>query len=422
MQLAWVVYILLLSIVAGVAAHAADRVLRHFRRPTRWVWVAALAASSGLPLTALAFPGVADDLVYGFDSFVEEHTGGLEPATHELQQLQWSLVQDLPDLHTLFLGASLLAVAGASLWLLHGYRTLNRRRRQWEEGEVDGRACFFSDEDGPAIVGVLRHRLVLPAWIRDLSAERREMVLAHEAEHLRSRDPWLLAVAYGSLVCFPWNPVLWWQVRRLRLAVEVDCDRRVAAGRDGLGRASYGELLLEMGRAGRPAPATAFARGESHVGERIRELMEPTRLGAVGVAVRSVGALLLAVLLLTIPHPVLPLRDEGPTATLQELPHTVADVLPSCLNCDRIKERVRSSLVASGRGVHDGGAELGVAIRVTEGGRADRAVFPERVAHARDEEVLGLVRTAALASRWEPARVNGEPTPTWLFFTLDTPE
>lgn len=244
------------------------------------------------------------------------------------------------------------------------------------------------------------------------------MVLAHEEEHLRRRDPWLLAVAYASLLCFPWNPVLWWQVRRLRLAVEVDCDRRVTADRDDPARASYGELLLEIGRGGRPAPATPFARGESHVGERIRELMEPTTLGAAGVAVRSMAVLLLTVSLLTIPRPVLPFRGEGMTASLEDLPHTIADVMPSCLDCGRVREEVRAGLAAAGRDGAGTGGELGVAVRVTDEGRVDRAVFPEGIARARDREVLRLVRTAALTSRWEPGRVNGEPTPTWVFLKV----
>ena len=51
------------------------------------------------------------------------------------------------------------------------------------------------------------------------------MMLAHEEEHVRARDPWLLAAAGLALVAVPWNIAAWLVVRRLRLALR-------AAGRD----------------------------------------------------------------------------------------------------------------------------------------------------------------------------------------------
>ena len=76
-------------------------------------------------------------------------------------------------------------------------------------------------------------------------------MLLHEGEHIRAGDPYLLLGAALALVLMPWHPVLWRQVRRLRLAIEIDCDARV------LGRTenprSYGELLLQVARR-RPEP------------------------------------------------------------------------------------------------------------------------------------------------------------------------
>lgn len=58
----------------------------------------------------------------------------------------------------------------------------------------------------------------------------------------------------------PWNPALWWIVRRLRLAIETDCDRRVLhAGTD---VHAYGVLLLNAAARYARAPllaGTAFA-------------------------------------------------------------------------------------------------------------------------------------------------------------------
>ena len=69
-------------------------------------------------------------------------------------------------------------------------------------------------------------------------------MLDHEREHVTARDPTVLQAAALIAVLMPWNVVTWWLLRRLRLAVELDCDARVlAAGRDSR---AYGNLLLDV--------------------------------------------------------------------------------------------------------------------------------------------------------------------------------
>jgi TonB family protein len=97
-------------------------------------------------------------------------------------------------------------------------------------------------------------------------------MLAHEDEHVQAHDPWLLSAATALLVLAPWNLVLWWQLRRLRLAVEMDCDARVLA-RGGAAPA-YGDLLLRVGRRRARLPLGAPALGEpaSFLARRIRRM------------------------------------------------------------------------------------------------------------------------------------------------------
>ena len=74
----------------------------------------------------------------------------------------------------------------------------------------------------------------------------------------------------------PWNPALWWQLRRLRLAVEADCDARVLRRRADV--RAYGSVLLEVGRRasrGRLAAAAAFAEPVSTLERRIRIMTAP---------------------------------------------------------------------------------------------------------------------------------------------------
>jgi TonB family protein len=85
-----------------------------------------------------------------------------------------------------------------------------------------------------------------------------DSIVAHEREHVRARDPWLVHLAAGATVVMPWHPVVWWMTMRLRLAVEFDCDARVLARCENAAeRAAYAELLLAI--ASRVSPATGLA-------------------------------------------------------------------------------------------------------------------------------------------------------------------
>src|SRR6185295_7923924 len=113
---------------------------------------------------------------------------------------------------------------------------------------------------GPAVVGALRPQIVLPMWSLHLDFEGRDLGLRHEMEHLRARDTLLLSAAYLATCAMPWNPWMWWQLERLRLAVELDCDRRVL--RSGASRKRYGALLLLVGERGGQAPLASAALSE----------------------------------------------------------------------------------------------------------------------------------------------------------------
>jgi len=410
MHLTWVLYILALTALAGAAALCAESILRRFRRSTRWVWAGALIVSSGGSLAVLLFPARSDDLTFGLADLLAGTEGFLYAAVVEVRTVQWSLSRQLPDLSTALNVAWAAALVGAVVWLAHGYCTLRRRRRRWEKGEVAGRECLISRRTGPAVVGVFHQRMVLPGWIADLPAEQREMVLRHEEEHLERRDPWLLAVAYGALLLLPWNPVLWWQVRRLRLAVEMDCDRRVAERYPN--RARYSELLLALGRNGPPAPAAVFAGGESHTGERIRELMRTDSSGTPALPLRAVGALLAVSLLVLTPRPIIPYRSERPPESMQEIDPTPFDEPPRCLNCDAVDDVLARRLEPIRR--RTGRRYVLVGIQVTGRGEV------RHVAFGRDQElpadsVNERVRGAARSLRFSPARLEGDTVTVWLY-------
>ena len=79
----------------------------------------------------------------------------------------------------------------------------------------------------------------------------------------------MLTVALCLVVLMPWNFPLWWQLHRLRYAIEIDCDAQVLEA--GLDTRLYGEMLIDVSQ--RPSAyigtVAAMAESRSFLEERI---------------------------------------------------------------------------------------------------------------------------------------------------------
>lgn len=292
MSLAWIVYALAVGALLSVAAWASERLLRSTRRQGRWAWVAAGIGSLLVPLAALT--GLGPDvaaLVDGLLALGEGSAGAVElPAATVVTETSaarveggwsWSFVPSLSQAAERgLLGAwGLASVAVLGVYALT-WRRLRRRLARWPQAELEGSPVRLTRATGPAVVGILRPVMMVPAWIRDLPPEERELVLRHEREHLRAGDSRLLALFPLLVALAPWNLPLWWQLQRLRLAVELDCDARVLA--DGSEAADYGRLLVSMSRgpegwmeSGRlPLTTAALVERRSDLERRIRTMID----------------------------------------------------------------------------------------------------------------------------------------------------
>ena len=191
---AWLAASMALALLLGAAAWWTERVLQRRRSSTRWPWLAALAVSVVVPLAWL--PGVLAAI----------------PAEQAQLKLAW-LVLSLGML-------LMLALRGA--WLL-------AHQRRWQQSSMLGTPVYLSGGIGPCVAGWLRPRIVMPVWLSLIDAQQQALLLAHEQCRLAARDPQLLALAHALIVLMPWNLPLWWQLHRLRFAIEVDCDARMLA-------------------------------------------------------------------------------------------------------------------------------------------------------------------------------------------------
>jgi bla regulator protein BlaR1 len=200
--------------------------------------------------------------------------------------------------------AILVAWALANAWRVSRVVRLSRRRNGSRQPTiVDGVPIVVTDEMGPATVGILMADVVVPRWVLALPGPQRQYVLRHEEEHRRSHDALLLFVASLPLILMPWNLALWWHLRRLCLAVEMDCDKRVVGA---LGDAhAYSALLLKVAEAGsyglRVQPAFL---GAGMLERRLRQLVAPEPLRRLQKL--TVPAMVLALLALVVwmPHPI----------------------------------------------------------------------------------------------------------------------
>jgi bla regulator protein BlaR1 len=260
-MIAWLLYVTAVGVVVSLASALAEAGLRSLGRPVRWVWVAAMLGTVGLPVVA---------------------TVGGDGATGS-----WSTVPSVGGRLIL-----LAWIAGAAM-LLANLRladwTLRRNARSWRPAEQDGRRVLMTAGFGPGVVGARRPRIVLPEWVLAEDRSLVRLIVTHEVEHVRAGDTRLLLAGSVLVALLPWCLPLWWQQHRLRGAIETDCDARV------LNRAvpprDYANALVAI--AGRPVrsrrPLPALAPRESELERRIKQITDSGQVRS-----RKAGALLLA--------------------------------------------------------------------------------------------------------------------------------
>jgi bla regulator protein BlaR1 len=106
----------------------------------------------------------------------------------------------------------------------------------------------------PALIGLLRPRIVLPAdFDTRYDAEERALMLAHERAHLRRGDPWANLAAVALRIVFWFHPLVHLAASRFRDDQELACDQRVIASAP-QARRRYGEAMLKTLVAAQPVP------------------------------------------------------------------------------------------------------------------------------------------------------------------------
>jgi bla regulator protein blaR1 len=279
-MLAWMSYVIAVSLLLGLAALALEHAARTRQKSTRWVWAIGMIASLLLPMVMSSRVAQITPLARGVEGAIRQclvalgHITASGPSPSGWLPATAGGFEASPDLDRLLQAGWGAASIILFATILAGSVELSRRRRRWECGALAGVPVHFSADAGPAVVGLLNPQIVVPRWVMQCPPPMQEMIIAHEQSHLDAQDARLLAIALGLVVCLPWNLPLWWQLRRLRLAVEIDCDARVL--RRGYEVSQYGETLIAVGerQSAAIATATAMAKPRSLLERRIRNMLK----------------------------------------------------------------------------------------------------------------------------------------------------
>lgn len=421
----WMLYAIAISTLFGLAALLLEKVLLWYRRPARWVWGAAMTASILLPVVFFLMPpapaasspevdaGIAHEEVgvgIGALGMLPDPTGYMTWRAGEWMKFDGAVLPVwLATTSLLFLVLAL------------SIQSLRTRRERWRRDVIEGRDVFMSPDLGPAVVGLRRPAIVLPEWVLELETRALDLILAHEEEHVAARDTILLCGALLLLVLAPWNLPLWWHYRRLRLAVECDCDRRVL-GR-GVRWNEYGALLVTVGARARRVglPAAALAESSTLLERRLimmNTIIPSHRRGKTLVALGA-GIFLIALAceapLPTVDDDGQPLVPEESAASAEAgtsddpafIPHTVS---PTVANREDVEAALIREYPDALRQAGIGGTVL-MHFYVNEEGRVQNTVIDQSSGHTVLDQAAFRV---AEAFRFSPAFNRDQATAVWV--------
>jgi beta-lactamase regulating signal transducer with metallopeptidase domain len=303
-MLIWILNVSAAGLLLGLAALAFERSARLRQMMTRWVWGVSMITSVLIPLAVTSTSVYSVAPRRANHAIMPERVASFVPLTASgssvpLERASATTVASLiapRSIDGLLLRIWCALSGGLILAIMLSGVFLHWRKRRWGLRTVAGVPVLVSTDSGPAVIGLIRSRIVVPQWLVALTPDEQNLVIAHEQSHLEARDPQFLAGALCLLVCMPWNVALWWQLRRLRAAIEIDCDARIL--KRGHDITCYGETLIAVGerQTSSIGMAAAMSASTSFLEQRIRIMLRKKTRSAwlPSVALACFGVALVA--------------------------------------------------------------------------------------------------------------------------------
>lgn len=176
-------------------------------------------------------------------------------------------------------------IGAAAILLTLGVLYITTLREIRGAAHVQGHVYESEKVTAPAVYGIFRPRIVLPAGCKDA-----ELVILHERTHIRRGDNLWRVLAFGIAAVHWFNPLGWVFLRLCLTDMELACDECVL-GVLGADRAkAYAHALLDAS-AQRSVFISAF--GGAKIRTRIENILSYRKLTALSLA--GFAALLAAV-------------------------------------------------------------------------------------------------------------------------------
>lgn len=252
----------------------------------------------------------------------------------------------------------------------------------------------------PAVVG-LRPRIVLPGdFERRYGAAERELVLAHEVEHLRRGDLPASGLALLLRVLFWFNPLVHYAAARFRHDQELACDAAVLR-RFPTRRRDYGDAMLKTQLADQPLPLGCHWFGSHPMKERFAmlKLAPPSpRRRIAGLALVAFTGLATA----TLAWATQPAAADGERTTP-----------PPGMAGEGIQGQVPAYPEAAAQAGEGGMVMLKVLVG-TDGSAREVQFVADKSTVAADSEIARNTLQVAGDWKFQPARENGKPVEGWV--------
>jgi hypothetical protein len=300
------VYVIAVTLLFGLAALSVEQFLAEIGRPRRYAWLGAYAVALLFPPLSLLM-AVRAPIAEAVVATPAAASSGPAPFDWDALLIQgWALA------------SAVLLLAYIAAWI-----RLAMIAKHWPRVATETAPVLLADDVGPAVLGIFKPRIVLPRWLTDAPASVQSTIRAHELEHIAARDQAFIVAAQLVTVLLPWNLPLWLFVRRLRAAIEVDCDARVL--RSGVDPAHYADVLLAVGqrRSFSPYAAATLIEPVTQLERRIRIMLTRRRpISLRHAATATALAVVIAACASSVEPPVIvtsePTALEEPAATTAE--------------------------------------------------------------------------------------------------------
>ena len=155
-----------------------------------------------------------------------------------------------------------------------------------EENPIYRSARLYYDvsRTSPCTVGLFRPIIVLPTKYIHLPEEKRNLLILHEAIHIKRLDALFKLLLFIAVTLHWYNPFVWLMWSLATRDIEIACDEEVMDKQTEKKKRTYAELLVEF--AAPPAPIFELENAFSYraIKERLRAIMTYKKLGRFAVS------------------------------------------------------------------------------------------------------------------------------------------